>query len=70
MTDHDIARLTRLVEAMPQDQRLQLDPISEALQTYQEAHPPGRGYSLANRIAALAAVEAAEAWERAEWERD
>lgn len=47
------------------------DQISESLQYFQDLHPQfEHGSILANRVAAMLAVEAMEKWERMEWEKE
>ena len=69
MTEGQIFELTDRVIKMSEAERLRLDPICEALGHYQDDRPPYRGHVLPNRVAALAAVDAMQAWEKAEWEQ-
>lgn len=62
------------IEAMTEEQRLALDPISQALESYKCAYQDnaaiGPGILLPNRIVALLAVKIMEAHDKIIWERD
>lgn len=59
------------IQNMSETNRLDLDPICNALKKYMEKHPPSHpGFCLPNRICALAAVRIAEAWESAMWNQE
>jgi hypothetical protein len=70
MTEEQIAELHDRVSAMTEEERLALDPIAYALCEYQQGHEKRGFYALANRVAALAAVDAVEAWNKTVLERD
>lgn len=54
---------------MAESDRLDLDQVACALNTYMKKHRPRQGGRVSpNRAAALAAVRAAQAWESAMWE--
>jgi len=56
------------VHNMSESQRIDLDPICYALADYQRKYPPRDGGRVVpNRVAALAAIKAAAAWESATW---
>lgn len=60
--------LERLKAAVP---LTDLDPICEALESFQRKHPQfAHGRVLPNRLVALAAVRLMEEAEREAWERD
>ena len=70
MTEGQISELTKRVCSMSKADRERLDPVCEALRHYQDSRPPDRGHVLPNRVAALAAVDVMQAWEKAEWDRE
>ncbi len=70
MEESQISALSERVCSMSQAERERLDPICEALRVYQDVSPPDRGHILPNRIAALAAVDVMQDWEKSEWERE
>jgi hypothetical protein len=70
MTEEQIAELHDRVSAMTEEQRLALDPIAYALADYQEATNAKGWRIVPNRVAALAAVDAMNAWEKTSWERE
>jgi hypothetical protein len=70
MTEAHIAELHDRVSAMTEEQRLALDPIAYALAAYQEATNVEHWRVVPNRVAALAAVDAMNAWEKTIWERE
>ena len=60
-----IKHLNETVTSMTEEERLDLDPISEALDIYFAKYPPRKGGRvLPNRATALAALNAAKQWEK------
>lgn len=71
MTEDQIGDLAERVAAMSESERLELDPIAEALGVYHAKWQASRGWWMCpNRIVALAAVDMVSAWEATEWERE
>ncbi len=70
MTDDEYTDLFNRVVAMPESERVALDPICEALQHHQKSSNPDRPYCMPNRIVALAAVDLMWANDKMAWERE
>jgi hypothetical protein len=71
MTEEEFDCLHDRVKAMSKEKRLELDPIAAALNDYQKANIGDRGWRIVpNRAAALAAVDAMNAWEKTSSEMD
>lgn len=71
MTDDQYDLCCAKLQALTEEEREALDPISAALDEYMKHHMPRKGGRvIPNRIAALAAVDAATSWERYVWEME
>ena len=67
----DLDRLYYRLVAMSEEDRLMLDDVATAIDCFLTAKRHNIGMQFVpNRVAALAAVEAALAWERTTWEND